>query len=162
MQKNIRNICISAILMAICYVLTSFAVIPLPSGQGFLNFGDGLILFSVMISGPWWGALVGIVSGSLADLTLGAAFYIPFTIVAKGGEAIITGYLMKIFKNKTKFLAFVIGALWMILVYFIGTIIFVENKTVAFVNLGFDTIQATVSIVLAYLLGKLLNHFIEN
>jgi len=156
MHFSVKKICISAILVAICYILTTFAVIPMPSGQGFLNFGDAMILLAVIYAGPWWGALVGAGAGALADLTLGATFFIPFTIVAKGGEALLAGYLSKIFKNKTQVVAFIFGALWMLLVYFIGSIIFIENKTVALVNLGFDAIQATVSIILALALLKII------
>lgn len=157
MHFNVKKMCLSAILMALCYILTSFAVIPMPSGEGFLNFGDVMILIAVLYAGPWWGALVGAAAGALADLTLGATFYIPFTIIAKGGEAILAGYLSKLFKHKIKIVGYIIGALWMILVYFICSLIFLENKTVALVNLGFDAIQATVSLILAFAISKIVH-----
>ena len=75
MKTITKNITVAALLAAIAYLLTAFASIPYAGGAGYLNFGDAVIIFSSMILGPWWGALVGAIAGSLADLSAG---YISF------------------------------------------------------------------------------------
>lgn len=153
MNKFTKNMCLAGMMAAIAYLLTAFASIQIYTGGGYLNFGDAIIMFASVVLGPWWGALVGAIAGSLADLTVGGFYFIPFTIVAKGGEAIIVGLLHKYFPKKIKWLSFILGAIWMIAVYFVSYVIMYGWGSI--INSAFDAIQGTVGVILAIMLTQI-------
>lgn len=142
----------SAMLIAIAYLLTAFAQIAYPLG-GYLNFGDAVILFASFLLGPFYGAFIGMIAGSLADLTLGGFAFIPFTIAAKGGEALLAGFLHKVFPKKTKWLSYVIGAIFMIAVYFFAYLLL--YGVAGLLNSAFDLIQGSVAVILAISLEQI-------
>lgn len=148
----VKNMTYSAMLIAIAYLLTAFAQIAYPLG-GYLNFGDAIILFSSFLLGPFYGAFIGMIAGSLADLTLGGFAFIPFTIVAKGGEALLAGFLHKIFPKKIKWLSYILGAIFMIVTYFFAYLIL--YGVAGLVNSAFDLIQGSVAAILAISLEQI-------
>ena len=148
-RSLIKNMCLAAMFIAIAYVLTAFAQISYATG-GYLNFGDAIIIFSSIILGPYYGAFVGMIAGGLADLTLGGFLFIPFTIVAKGGEALIVGLLHKKLNKKIKWLSYVLGAIWMIVIYFFCYLILYGPS--GLVGSAFDLIQGSVAVILAIIL----------
>lgn len=152
-KKTVVKMCVAALLLAVVYLLTSFAGIPYPGGAGYLNFSDAVILFSASVLGPWWGALVGAAGGALADLTAGYAFFVPFTILAKGGEAVLAGYLSKVMKKpRVRWLSFLVGASFMVLAYVPAYAIL---EPAFMVNSAYDLIQAGVGAGLAVALDAL-------
>ncbi len=148
----VKNMTYSAMLIAIAYLLTAFAQIAYPLG-GYLNFGDAIILFSSFLLGPFYGAFIGMIAGSLADLTLGGFAFIPFTIVAKGGEALLAGFLHKIFPKKIKWLSYILGVIFMIATYFFAYLIL--YGVAGLVNSAFDLIQGSVAVILAISLEQI-------
>jgi len=152
MKNVVQKLCFSAIMLALCYLLTTFCSIPLFSGNGYLHFGDTIILISALYVGPVWASLVGSGAGVLADLTLGQLAFIPVTIIAKIGMAVLAFLLAKIFKGKLKVIALAISVLWMIACYFVGSLIIYEKSQVALLNLGFDFIQGIVAVLLTLIL----------
>ena len=160
MNSFTKKMCLTAMLAAIGYLLTTFAVIPIFTGQAYINFGDAIILFSSAFIGPFWGALVGAIIGPLADLTLGAAYFIPFSIIAKGGEGLISGLLYKYFPKKIKWLAYVLGAIWMIATYLVSYYIIYGFG--GLINSLFDLIQGTIAILLATALSFLFKNIHHN
>lgn len=152
-NKIVLKMTMSAMFIAIAYLLTAFAAIPFPLGNGYINFGDAIIMFSSIVLGPVYGALVGAIAGALADLTVGGFLFIPFTIIAKAGEALLSGYLHKIFPSFLKWLAYIIGAIWMVITYFFCYLILYGNA--ALVGSLFDLIQATTGIIMVIVLENI-------
>lgn len=154
MNKLIKKMTMSACLLALTYVLTTFVSFPTFNGQGYLNFGDAIVLFSAFFLGPWWTLLIATIAGMMADLTLGAIMYIPFTIVAKGLEAIIAGLLFKALKQKIKstfllaLLSFIPAVLALIATYALAYILLFEGFS-GLMNVAFDAIQGAVAIGVA-------------
>lgn len=159
MEKSyLRKLCLSGIMIAIGYIVTAFLGIPYASGAGYLNFGDVITLVSSVILGPWYGAFIGVVFSSMADLTSGFVMFIPFTIVAKALMAITAGLLYRVFPKKIKFLSFLIGTLLMVLIYFISYMVYFGIG--AYVSTLFDLIQAVVATVLGYIVIAVLERVI--
>lgn len=106
----VRSIAVHGILMAIITLLTLFASIPLPVGNGgaYLNAGDAAVYASAYILGPWGGAAVSALGSALADLLHGAVVYAPVTLVIKGAMALVCGLLLKRMKRLPPFIAGVI------------------------------------------------------
>lgn len=148
-KLNVKKICISAIFVALCYVLTTFVSIPL-SSAGYINLSDFFVVFTTLSLDPVCGLIVSVIAPSLADLTLGYYLYIPFTILAKGLECILIYLIFYKVKGGLKYPLLIIPAFVMAAVYFIPDIIVLgsENYISCFINLGFNTLQGVVGLIL--------------
>lgn len=96
-DKRVRLLVLYGLITAIIAVLTLFASIPLPLGEGgaYLNAGDAAIYLAAYILGPVGGFVTAAVGSALADLLHGAAVYAPATFVIKGLMGLICGALIK-------------------------------------------------------------------
>lgn len=154
-NKIIFNIVFTSVMTACGYVVTIFLPIPYANGAGYLNFGDIFSIISCAFIGPFSGAFVGIVSGSLADLTLGGVQYIPFTIVGKGLMCLFIGFTYSHFNKYVKLLAILLGELISVFVYFICYWIYFGLG--AYMSSLFDLIQALCCSVVGYILILTIN-----
>ncbi len=97
-QKNIntRTIAFTGVFTALVYALTLIAI---PNGiGGFAHFGDSMILICATLLNPYSAIIAGSVGAALADVTLGYAFWAPWTLIIKAIMAIICGFLIKAIK----------------------------------------------------------------
>jgi Predicted membrane protein len=76
----------------------------LPTVNGYIHLGDGFVLLSGIILGPFLGGLTAGIGSMLADLLLGYAIFAPATFVIKALAALTAGICFhkckKIFKNR--------------------------------------------------------------
>lgn len=92
MKMHGKKLVYTAMMAALIAVATLFIHIPIPMDKGYCNLGDGLILASGALIGPWaWGAAA--IGSALADLLLGYTIYAPVTAVIKGLMGAIAGIL---------------------------------------------------------------------
>ena len=119
MDKNSKNyrLVLAAIFAALTALVTMVIKIPIPNGAGYLNLGDGVLMVSGLLFGPWVGACVGGIGSAIADLLSGYAAYAPFTLVVKGLEGFLAAYLLRKFSNRWPGL--IIAGLAMALGYFL-------------------------------------------
>ena len=85
------NMVMSAMLMALTLVATMFIKIYLPVSQGYVHFGDTMVILSALILGRKYGAAAGGIGAALADILGGFAIWAPWTFVIKALMVIITG-----------------------------------------------------------------------
>jgi len=97
-----RQVVLSSIFTAIVFVFTSIFTITTPPTRGFFNFGEIGVYLSALIGGPVVGAVAGGIGSALADVFLGYAHYAPGTLVIKGLEGFIVGYLFQKLKELSK------------------------------------------------------------
>ncbi len=90
-KASVRQMTQCGLLSALICVLTLFPRIPLPSG--FVHLGDGLILLSVLLMGPW-SIPAAAVGSMLADL-LAFPAYAPATLLIKGGMAALAWLILR-------------------------------------------------------------------
>ncbi len=105
-------------------VATYLIRIPLPGG-GYFNFGDIAVIFAGLYGGKKLGLIAGGIGSAIADL-IGFPIFAPITLIAKGGEGFISG----IGKGKRSFAGYlfpILGALFMVMIYFIGTALMPTN-----------------------------------
>jgi uncharacterized membrane protein len=70
---------------------------------GYFNIGEIMVYTSALLMGPYVGAFAGGVGSMLSDLSLGYPQYAPGTLVIKGIEGFVVGYLStKAFPNLSK------------------------------------------------------------
>jgi len=78
---------------AVVCVATVILKIDIPATHGFFNVGDSMVYVTALLFGPIIGGIAGGLGSSLADILLGAPWYAPGTLVIKGVEGLIVGYL---------------------------------------------------------------------
>jgi uncharacterized membrane protein len=108
--------------MAIMGALTTVATMfffPYAPG-GFFNFGDTIVVTTALIFGPFVGAVAGGMGSALADLLLGYSAYAPYTLVIKGLEGFLVGYIGNPQNNPSKtrlILAWIVGGITIVVGY---------------------------------------------
>ena len=84
MKKTpIQSVALGGMLAALVWLFTFAVQIPIPATGGYVNGGDGIILLSGMLLGPfaWLPAGIG---AALADLLSGYTLYVVPTFLIKG------------------------------------------------------------------------------
>jgi uncharacterized membrane protein len=143
----------AALLTALVALATMAFQVPVPATKGYINLGDTVIFIAALLLGPKYGAVAGGIGSALADLLSPYAVWAPFTLVIKGLEGFIVGYIFyKIFAArssvKAKAVSMMAGGLWMVVGYF-GAGIILYGIPAALVELPGNMFQAAGSAVLA-------------
>ncbi len=81
-----------SIMGALTTVVTMFFIPFAPTG-GFFNLGDAMVVSTALIFGPIVGALAGGIGSALADILLLYGSFAPYTLVIKGLEGFLVGYI---------------------------------------------------------------------
>lgn len=97
-----------AILTALTTAVTMTLVIPLPT-RGFFNVGESMVFFAAFTFGWRAGMVCGGIGSAAADLLLGYGFFAPITLVAKGSEGLVAGFIGNL-KNGAPWAK--IGGIW--------------------------------------------------
>ena len=153
-----KTIAVYALLSALVTVATFAIRIPMVATDGYLNIGDGIVLFTGVAFGPLAGFIAGGIGSALADLISGYAHWILPTLLIKGAEGALAGALFYLFKKLrvNRFLSAGIAALpsavLMVAGYFFASWIMKGSAAVAFTSLPGNAIQGGVGVVLALLL----------
>ncbi|HEY8425941.1 MAG TPA: ECF transporter S component [Limnochordales bacterium] len=105
---------------ALTLAATLYLRVPGPGAGQYFNLGEAVIYSAALLAGPWMGA-AGAVGAALADLLVGAAVWAPWTLVVKGVEGALVGWLASRARGPRRWwrdlLAIVPGALWMMAGY---------------------------------------------
>lgn len=152
----IMRVSLSGVFAALIFVATRF--IMLPTGYGYYNLGDGIILICAFLMGPiaFFPASIG---SAFADLASGYPMYIPATFLIKGLMGAFAGYWFKRFSVSVphRLIAFVGAEIIMITGYFIYEALpIMYGPVVAGGHIVFNSIQAGVGIAVAMILSILL------
>lgn len=140
------TVAMAAVFAAATAVGTMFVSIPV--GIGFLNFGEIVIYTAAFLFGGVVGGLAGGVGAAAADVMLGYAVFAPITFVVKGLEGFVVGTVAGE-SARSKALAVLVGAPFMIVGYFLAVAYF-EGVPAAVANeLPIDILQAVVGYAIA-------------
>lgn len=84
----------------VCAFTISFQLY-IPATRGYFNIGEVMVYTAALIGGPLIGGFAGGVGSMLADVLTGYAHYAPATLVIKGVEGCLVGWLcrVKLFKD---------------------------------------------------------------
>ena len=99
MKKNSKfgitvKLTLATIFAALVFVVTSqIPPIPIPATGGYFNLGETTIYVAALLFGPFVGAFSGGVGAMLADLYLGYVHFAPGTLIIKGVEGAVVGFL---------------------------------------------------------------------
>ncbi|MCJ7698966.1 ECF transporter S component, partial [Candidatus Bathyarchaeota archaeon] len=93
-SRTAIKIATTAVFTALVCVVTLVFVVGIPATNGYFNIGETMIYIAALSFGPYVGAFAGGVGAAIADL-VAAPIFAPGTLVIKGCEGAIVGFLNK-------------------------------------------------------------------
>ncbi len=90
-----KDIAMAAIFAAFVAVSTMSFTLYIPATRGYFNLGEAFVYISALLGGPIVGMIAGGVGSAMADVMLGYAVFAPGTLVIKGIEGLVAGYIFK-------------------------------------------------------------------
>lgn len=87
------RIAYSSLMIAFTFISTIVISIYIPATRGFFNIGEFGVYIAALTGGPIVGLIAGGFGSALADIFLGYEYYAPITLIVKGLEGLIVGYL---------------------------------------------------------------------
>lgn len=117
-----REVAASGVMAALVCVATFLITIPIPATGGYFNIGDGMIMVAALTFGPIVGGVAGGVGSALSDILSGYSYFAPFTLIVKGIEGLLAGWIISRRRNpglSTLVPAWIIGGLEMVAGYFV-------------------------------------------
>ena len=86
-RKNTKYMCVAAIFTALVFVVTAY--LHIPTSNGYIHVGDGLIYLAACIL-PWpYAVAVGAGGALLADCLTGFAIWAPGSVIIKSLTALL-------------------------------------------------------------------------
>jgi uncharacterized membrane protein len=109
------KLAIGAVFAALVCVATLVFTVSVPATTGYFNVGETVIYVAALLFGPFVGAFAGGVGAAIADMIVAPQFA-PGTLVVKGFEGTIVGFLNRKFRRTSK-------PDWRIFTALLGTIV---------------------------------------
>lgn len=135
----------AGIMAALVAVTTYIVQVPIPATKGYLNFGDIMIFVSAITFGPVIGGFAGGVGSALSDIASGyASTYAPFTLVIKGAEGIIAGFISNGVSQRRNIVAVVVAGAEMVSGYFSAEFFGLSLRWAAATEVPFNILQIAV------------------
>ncbi|MDI3536017.1 MAG: hypothetical protein PWR12_280 [Eubacteriaceae bacterium] len=157
MNEQTKKLTYTALLTALTFIMTSAIKIPLLTG--YIHPGDGAVLLSAYILGPFGGMIAAGIGSAAADYFGGYSAYILPTLIAKGSMAYIFGYLIKRFPDKNILLSMLPAIISMASVYYVSEVFMYGNISGPLINIPFSLLQGVFGCALVFILHKPLNRF---
>lgn len=118
-----RELAASAVMAALVAAATMLIQVPIPATQGYFNGGEAMVMVAALTFGPVVGAIAGGLGSALADFLGGWYVWVPFTLIIKGIEGLLAGWILHAGgESRNTFrivLAWVVGGLAMVAGYFL-------------------------------------------
>jgi len=92
-RVDVATVAVMGVFTALIAASTMVISAYVPSSRGYFNVGEIMIYASAILLGPLVGGFAGGVGSMLADLSLGYAQFAPGTLVIKGVEGLLVGWL---------------------------------------------------------------------
>ena len=156
-REKTSKLVLTALMMCLIVLATMLVKIPIPFTQGYVHLGDAMIFLSVLILGWKYGAVAAGVGSMLGDIIGGFAFWAPWTLVIKGGMAVLMGVCMRGGAFRGRELAgMTLGGLFMAAGYFLVEGIMYGNFGTAALGIPWNIGQFAVGMILAEILSAAL------
>lgn len=165
-NEKVKVLTYMALMMALAMVGTMVIRIPIPATQGYVHFGDTILILSVLILGKRNGAIAGAAGQALADLLGGYAIFVPITFIAKLLMGLLIGIaiekMLEYKKEKqsryiaTGILFAVLSCGAMVASYYIAEAVMYGSFVVPLVEIPANIVQFSVGAVLAAVVGAML------
>ncbi len=153
MNQKTKKVVLGGLMTAVVFIATYIIKVPAPI-SGYVNLGDGFIILSGFLLGPFAG-IVAALGSALSDFISGPyAVYAPATFIIKGLMGLLAGLVFYNFKKKL-FVMTIIVAIFceaiMVFGYFAFDC-FWYGVAGASANVIFNFIQAVAAVIVALIL----------
>lgn len=185
---TVRSMTLAALMTALMTLATLIIRIPNPATQGYINLGDAMLMTIALLFGWRIGGLAGGVGSALADALGGYFLWAPWTLVIKGIEGVLVGWIAAWGAGDARggrsgggvrsagsarsgrdgtgprriaaFVAVMAGGAWMVTGYYLaGTVLF--GGVAALTEIPGNLTQAGVAVVAALPLSVLLRNALQ-
>ena len=158
MDKNTKKIVLNGLMISLVCLATMAIQIPVPSTNGYVNIGDTIIFITSILFGPIPGMIAGGIGSALADILSGYTHWALFTLIVKGLEGYVVGFIINKFKNTSLniILSTLLGSVIMVFGYFVFGAYLSGGFGVSLLSVPSNCIQGVVSIFLAVPLASYL------
>ena len=153
-QSITFKVTVAAVFAALVFAVTSqIPPIPIPSTSGYFNIGETTIYVAALVFGPFVGVLAGGIGSALSDIYLGYALFAPGTLLIKGAEGLIVGFLnihLRRYLSNLSLCATIsvlVGGLEMVAGYFIYEQFIVGYAALA--EVPFNIVQMLIGLIVA-------------
>ena len=148
-DKTVKVV-LTALMMCLIILATMLIKIPIPFTQGYVHLGDAMIFLSVLVLGWKYGAVAAGVGSMLGDIIGGAAAWAPWTLVIKGGMAILMGICLKGGDSRLREIAgMVLAGAFMVAGYYVAEGVMYGNWVVSALGIPWNIGQFTVGMIIA-------------
>ena len=163
-RKKSIQVAASGVMAALVCVATMLVQVPIPATEGFFNIGDVMIMIAALTFGPLVGAIAGGIGSSLADLLGGWYIYVVPTLIIKGIEGLLAGWICE--KNNLSLqriiLAWLVGGLEMVTGYFLFQVFILRYGVgAALVEAPFNIVQMIVGGIIGIPISLVLKRRIQ-
>ncbi len=83
-NSNVKRLCVGGLLIALVCIATMIVKIPVAYTEGYIHFGDSVIIIAAVMFGKRYGLIAGGIGSALADIISGYSHWALFTLVIKG------------------------------------------------------------------------------
>jgi uncharacterized membrane protein len=134
---------LASVSIALVFIITySTANYTIPATKGYFDLGDVMIFIIALTFGPTIGGLAGGLGSSLSDaLSVGSSIYAPFTLIIKGLEGYVAGYLaFRGFRGRLE-IAWVFASAIMVGGYFVAESLAIVGYPASLVDVYVNILQ---------------------
>lgn len=171
MNKSVLKLTYSGVMAALTFIATSAISFPVAATNGYIHFGDGLVLSCGVLLGKKYGPLAAGIGSALADLYLGYAAWALPTFIIKALMAYVVAFAFDHFKAHNKdinfnkaflplwVIALLLAGLIMVGLYFVTAGIMYGNWLAAASSIPNNMLQYLFGIIIVMLLFPLSTRF---
>ena len=157
MNNKTKLIVLNGLMIAFVCVATMVIQIPVPMTEGYVNLGDSIIFVTSIVFGPIPGMLAGGIGSALADILTGYSHWAIFTLIIKGLEGYIVGFIVRKNTNLVKnIIATLLGVIVMVCGYLLAGGFLQGSLIVSLGSVPSNIIQGIMSMIIGIPLASYL------
>ena len=158
MKKNhTKLMCISGIFAALVFVITAY--LHIPTYNGYVHCGDGLIFLAACILPMPYSIVVGALGAILADLLTGFAIWAPGSMLIKGALAALFSYKAKKILTTKNLIMLLPAALISVAGYYLYEALITGNFVSPLAGIPASIIQAVASSIVFVVSGVAMDKY---
>ena len=157
MNNKTKLIVLNGLMIAFVCVATMVIQIPVPMTEGYVNIGDSIIFVTSIVFGPIPGMVAGGIGSALADILTGYSHWAIFTLIIKGLEGYIVGFIVRKNTNLVKnIIATLLGVIVMVCGYLLAGGFLQGSLIVSLGSVPSNIIQGIMSMIIGIPLASYL------
>ena len=157
MNTKTKLMILNGLMIAFVCVSTMVIQIPVPMTEGYVNIGDSIIFVTSIVFGPIPGMVAGGIGSALADILTGYSHWAIFTLIIKGLEGYIVGFIVRKNTNLLKnIIATLLGVIVMVCGYLLSGTFLQGSLIVSLGSVPSNIVQGIISMIIGIPLASYL------